>query len=329
MKHNTILLTHTDLDGYGSKILLSALGIKAKVVNLENNRVDAYVLEMIRRMAEGEMEKPNNLYFTDINFSEEVAEKLNELWESDPVGERMYLRLFDHHASALHLNQYAWAEVVVKETAPKECGTSLFYNHLKNELRIHIPSGKKAMLDNLVENIRLYDVWEWAEEKLPAPKMLNDLFYLVGSQAFVQSRLTWLTTHSDNLFTKREQIILEVEGERISQYLKDKQREMVIVDDFFQDKDGNYYSVGVVQADSYTSELGNHLCNVYQDIDFAVLVNFTRNRVSYRSTKVDLTPIAKKFGGGGHPPAAGSSLEALGEEFVLKAVRQSFTALAS
>jgi oligoribonuclease NrnB/cAMP/cGMP phosphodiesterase (DHH superfamily) len=71
------------------------------------------------------------------------------------------------------------------------------------------------------------------------------------------------------------------------------------------------YNICIVNCPSdLTSDVGNILAQK-ETIDFAVLWKYSHPHeeyyVSLRSTNIDISPIAKKFGGGGHPHAAGFS----------------------
>ena len=58
----------------------------------------------------------------------------------------------------------------------------------------------------------------------------------------------------------------------------------------------------------YTSELGNTLVKRHPELDFIVMIDMGEKSVSYRSVKdnIDLGKnVAAKFGGVGHPKAAG------------------------
>ena len=71
------------------------------------------------------------------------------------------------------------------------------------------------------------------------------------------------------------------------------------------------YMYGVVFADKYISELGNELCKLNRELDYIAIVNMSTRSVSYRTIKddVDMGMISKKYGGGGHPKAAGSKFD--------------------
>lgn len=75
---------------------------------------------------------------------------------------------------------------------------------------------------------------------------------------------------------------------------------------------GKRYTISIVENSQrhLTSDVGNHLCEIFSNIDFAV-ITFTGHSycsVSLRGKKgkcPDLCAIAKTFGGGGHVSSAG------------------------
>ena len=78
------------------------------------------------------------------------------------------------------------------------------------------------------------------------------------------------------------------------------------------------FSVMMVENENrpLTSDIGNYLCENFPEIDFAVI---TFHGASYVSVSIrgikgkcpDLCAIAKRFGGGGHPSAAGFRISSL------------------
>ena len=99
--------------------------------------------------------------------------------------------------------------------------------------------------------------------------------------------------------------ILEMKQKEIDSYINEKSKELIIYDLFD-------YTCGFVFADRFISELGNNLCKLHPEIDFIAMINMADNVISYRTIKnnIDLgKDIAKRFGGGGHPKAAGSQFD--------------------
>ena len=100
---------------------------------------------------------------------------------------------------------------------------------------------------------------------------------------------------------------LQIEQTYINSYIAQKNETLMVNDDLFPG-----YTVGITFADKYISELGNKLCELHPELDFVVLINMSTLAVSYRTVKddLDLSDIAKRFGGGGHPKASGSRFDA-------------------
>lgn len=311
---NTIidLLSHTDTDGYGSEIVLRSMGLNPRVKNLENSQVDSHIEKYVNELLEGKKSAPDVLFITDISPNSEVGKKVEELYQAGLCD----IYLFDHHPTALELNQYKWATVIPEVDGFKPCGTSLLFNFIKD--KVDVDSETFFYLNRLVEEIRLYDTWAWEAENHVSAKTLNDLFYLVGHDRFVESQIQKIQTHEPALFSPDELKLLEVENRRIEKYLKHKNEDMVIIPNFFTDGEGNPMVAGVVQADNYFSELGHFLCDEHPEIDFALLLNLTHNKASLRAVKEDVTlvPIVKRYGGGGHAHAAGCSITPMGANFM-------------
>ncbi len=94
-------------------------------------------------------------------------------------------------------------------------------------------------------------------------------------------------------------LIVELETERRDKYLYAAGKSGQIM----EDKDG--LEVCVVFAEEYSSELGNYIIKEF-GVDYVVLINMQRQKVSLRSrADVDVRSIAEYNGGGGHMNASG------------------------
>jgi nanoRNase/pAp phosphatase (c-di-AMP/oligoRNAs hydrolase) len=100
-------------------------------------------------------------------------------------------------------------------------------------------------------------------------------------------------------------LILDIEEDKIAKYI-DK-----VANNLTRIKFDKYENVGLVYAENYTSELGNTICNNNPDLDFVMIINLGGKSISFRGTRDDIdlgADIASKFGGGGHPKAAGARI---------------------
>lgn len=287
------LFTHTDLDGVGCGIVGLHVFEDIDIEYCNYDDVDYLVSKFIAE----ESYKYDKVFITDISVHEDVAKEINE-----HIGDKT--TLLDHHATAKWLNKYEWAEVndleisiYPQEEYMKSSGTSMFYDYLWRHYDLN-----DGQLVEFVEKVRRYDTWEWSTKFNDTnAKQLNDLLYLTGREAFV----TRFTFDPSIEFTETESTILNMEQTRIKNYIKGKEKQLKIVEIL-------EYDAGLVFAEQYHSELGNELAKKFWKLDFIVIVNPATAKVSYRGIKEDVDlgkDVAKIFGGGGHPKAAGSQID--------------------
>ena len=287
------LFTHTDLDGVSCEILGKiAFEEDIDVVRCNYGDIDAKVEEFINGA-----EEYDKLFITDISVNKEIADKL--LGISDKV------ILLDHHKTALWLNEYPYALVQVEdESIGKMCGAYLFYEYLKKN---HKEFDDTPALKLFIDYVRMYDTWEWKEQyNNIIPKRLNGLMYMDGPSEFID-KMIYRLGNNLAIFDDTDLMKLQIEQTYINSYISQKNETLMINDDLFPE-----YTVGITFADKYISELGNKLCELHPELDFVVLINMSTLAVSYRTVKddLDLSDIAKGFGGGGHPKASGSRFDA-------------------
>lgn len=284
------LITHNDLDGIGCEVVFKlSYGDEVDVLSVGNNEVNNIVGQSLEELKFGIYEQ---LFITDLSVNEELAEIINK--------EGLKVQLLDHHPSATHLNKYSFANVMTHlSDGFKNSGTHLSFTYLLDKL---INKGLcNESLENFVELVRQYDTWEWKEIfRNEEAKQLSDLLYILGREKFVNDML-YRIKDNEELFSETDELILEIKQKEIDNYINIKEKELII-------KDFKLYKIGIVMADSYTSELGNILCERHEELDFVAIIK--KETVSLRTVKddVNLTDIAKQFGGGGHPKASGFPL---------------------
>jgi oligoribonuclease NrnB/cAMP/cGMP phosphodiesterase (DHH superfamily) len=284
------LITHNDLDGIGCEVVFKLLyGDKVDVFSVGNNEVNNIVEQSLEELRFGIYEQ---LFITDLSINEELAEIINK--------EGLKVQLLDHHPSATHLNKYSFANVTTHMLdGLKDSGTHLSFIYLLDKL---LNKGLyNESLEDFVELVRQYDTWEWKEIfRNEEAKQLSDLLYILGREKFVNDMVHRIK-NNEELFSRTDKAILKIKQKEIDNYINIKEKELII-------KDFKLYKIGIVMADSYTSELGNILCERHEELDFVAIIK--KETVSLRTVKddVNLTDIAKQFGGGGHPKASGFPL---------------------
>jgi oligoribonuclease NrnB/cAMP/cGMP phosphodiesterase (DHH superfamily) len=218
--------------------------------------------------------------------------------------------LIDHHKTALHLNQYSWANVYEEtnilqptDKEPLYEKTSGAYNFLlyilENDFAFYPDYGEFCPIYDYLDNVRKYDTWLWTEKYNEIkPKHLSELCLLYGRDKWVDRVVNCLKNKEYVELSELDITLLEITQAKIDRYLKNKNK--YLVKTTFMG-----YNVGVVFSEQYTSELGTYLCTQNPDIDFAMLIN-PSYAISLRTIKndIDLGAIAQKRGSGGHPKAA-------------------------
>ena len=286
------LFTHTDLDGIGCAVLAKlAFGDNIDISYCNYNNINTEVEKVISQQTD------YDIYFiTDISITEEIAEKINMSYKN--------VYLLDHHPTALFLNKYSWCKVQInnQEEKLKTSGTELLYYWLLKNNYLDI----KRALKLFVWVVTNYDTWEWVNVGKFGTwsKDTNDLFTILGKDKFIEWAIKQIKENIFPKFNEEENLLLSIRQEEISAYIK-KKNEQIIKSHL------NGYQCVFVFAEQYISELGNKLCELHPEVDFVVIIDISNNKVSYRTIKnnIDLgKDIAKAFGGGGHPKAAGSQI---------------------
>lgn len=297
------LFTHTDLDGVGCAILAKlAFGNNVSITYCNNpNALEDELLT-------NDLSSYDNVFITDLSFTRPCM-----LYENLSLSKFM---LIDHHKTAEWLNDYDFATVRVKYKNKLTCGTELFYNYLvKHDLISTKPY--------FVEQIRLYDTWDWYKSNNNTPKYLNDLLYIRGISEFVDMYVDRLKRHDVSaltIFNGDDLKMLAYEQKQIDNYLNKKcasATEIIFAN----------HKCMLSFADRYQSALGNKLCNIKDYINMSVMINIDEGIVSLRSIgDIDVGEIAKQYGGGGHKNAAGFKLTKNIKEYIFKKLLDSGSA---
>lgn len=290
------LFTHNDLDGLACA-LLAQLAYGKEFVDFETCRYEDINEKVMLYFTEKSYEDFNHCFVTDISMKDELAIQINA-WLPTPSEQ---ISLIDHHISAIDLNQYDWCQIVVEDEKGKKCsGTSLFYEKLLNLDVPHKENLLTPLVTSFIEKVRRYDTWDWKALDDLESKQLNDLFYILGKERFLDYWLERLQKgQGDFCFDEIHLLLLELKQNEIDQYIESRNEELVI-------KEVAGYQAGIVFANRFQSELGNALALLHPELDFIAMIN-VGGGVSCRTAKenVNLAEIAALFGGGGHAKAAG------------------------
>lgn len=274
-----MLVTHTDFDGITCAVLFKAVWPEGEVFFENYDSVNNRLWQITHDYPGAE------LYITDISPDDpELVEQL----------EKLNVKLFDHHKTALHFKKYPWATVDTTR-----CGAALFWFWLYALNHENIVKVKVQRYDRLAWHANDYDTWK---HESPLSKDINSLLYILGRDRFIQRFLE----NPDPVFSSGEQLMLQLEQEKEDRYIQN-----IIDGDINPHWDTEGRSYALVFAEQYTSQVGHRILERFPTaIDYVAIVNFLYGTVGLRSRKggVDISEIAKRYGGGGHPGAAGFPL---------------------
>lgn len=303
------LFTHVDLDGVGCAITMRTLfdekdGHVVDVTYCDYDKINEKVQKFVNSKSNVDYDY---LFITDISVDEDTADMLDDLNKSD---EGPFVQLLDHHPTAEWLNKFEWAFVSsIERGRPnhKSSGTSLILDFFTYQ-RPGFERKPSVALNRFVEKVRRYDTWEWFThyDDITA-KELNDYLYMIGKEEFVNYILHNAVVGEDEeliYFDEKARALLDQKKKEIKAYIEKKSKQLTLIDT----DDG---VMGLVFADQHTSELGNNLCLRNPKMDYIALVDMGEQKISFRTTRndLDLGKVAKKYGGGGHPKAAGASFD--------------------
>ncbi len=265
----TLHISHNDLDGVGCGILIKKfLSGSIDTIYLGYDDIDNYIEE--------NMYKYDRIIISDVSPSFSSVEML--AGEKDVV-------ILDHHASTEPLKEFHFT---VHDLT--KCATLITWHWLKEQGYDVSAYEEFALCVN--------DVDLWQLKRNDSLKM-GMLFHLLGIDRFEKRFYTSAYTS----FTDTEKLLIELEEERKSLYIKKAMRNI------FTFTDINGYTATVVFAEAYASELGN---SIISDgiADYIILINPQQKKISLRSrSEVDIRCIAEENGGGGHKNAAGFSIK--------------------
>lgn len=284
------LITHiADPDGALPIILTKLIFEEMDVFSVEVGEVDQTLEILIEKQEEYEC-----IYIVDVNMSKEKAENINQ-----DIHLKEKVLVFDHHASNLDLNQYSFIHVVDERDGHKECGTSLFYEYLKETYKKDILY--KESLQTMIEFVRENDTFDFVDTYKEKAIAFRSLYDIYGRERYIEHYYQYILENDTFAFTEMEKLLITLDKERVERYVEEKLEHVkyAIIEGI---------RVGVVFAEQNRSVLG-HVMAEKLPIDIAIVINVDRS-VSYRADKenIDVTTLAHLYGGGGHKHAGGSPL---------------------
>lgn len=284
------VFTHDDLDGIGCALLFTKVYGEEM---LDITFCSVYELESELRIYFLGKKYENNIHTFITDLSVKDSSILSTINKFKELNERV--TLIDHHATSLNLNKYDWCDVKIKhENGKLASATSLVHEYLSE-----LHADKLANITDLVELIRSYDTWDWTRDNVPLAYELNTLFYIMGKEDFMEEYLNF--TNASAPISTQNRKLLNRESSKIDKYISDTV-------DYVQTLQVAEFKVGICFAEQYINELAHHIYTNF-DVDFAMIVDMRKQRISFRSNNdVKMLDLAELRGGGGHKNSCGSPL---------------------
>ena len=278
----------SDIDGMGS-IILSKLYFK---------EVDFYYSE-IHNLDEQIINEINNknIYKYDYVFVTDLTPKnktLDIIKEDKKLRDRF--RVIDHHkTNYLRANNYPFVHITIEDEEGPTSATNLFYKYLIKEKLI---KGKEIVKD-YCELTRLEDTWKWKEENNELAHNLAHLFNVLGRDNYIETMINKLKNDSNFSLNNEENILINNKIKEINKHLKNYISIMKEIEL------NNHKGVIVIIDYEYRNEFPEYLRENNYEYEFAMMVCFDHNSISFRNIKnCNVREIAELFGGGGHDKAA-------------------------
>jgi len=184
----TLLLTHTDLDGVGCGVLFSGARPGPGTVELvDNGSIDARVREALAASPA--------ILVTDHGIDTETADQVDAY-----IAAGGQFTLLDHHRSSEHLAARPWATVDEARSA-----TGLLFDHL----------GRPAAFAEFARLVEDHDLWRHTD---PRSARLAALVGLLGHERF----LARFSANPKVNFGEGELLLLDNEDSRREDYLAKK-----------------------------------------------------------------------------------------------------------
>lgn len=319
MDKKLLVFHHVDLDGYGVKAIGRIYGTlkgytEDQIVFVKSDYYGYYLCDKkIDEYLKGKEDEYAEVVFGDISVTEpETGEYLNELSKKIPI------ILRDHHHSAIWMNKYEWAKVREEdENGIARCGTYWLAEALLSKEYIE----SHPNLKEFIYLTDMMDTWKWASE---TPQLTDaiDLSLIMGEIGMddfdecIYSKL--LREDKVDLLDENMQFLLKYLKIRIKSETKSANYNKRIMSYSYIENGVNIpLKLVVINAPSHGFTVAQNISELLKKakIDYdAILIYSFKNGLSIKADagcKVSADKLIKVFGinGGGHPGAAGGSVD--------------------
>ena len=325
-------LSHTDLDGYGSQFMVSQAFYNCAFFNCDYKAINPVINQIIKQIKLELLtqSKVSLLLITDLNLTMDQADWLQRTLDKIPG--RPELLLLDHHATGVEVaKKHAWYQLDTSQ-----CATRLSCDWVKQFLP---DEATKQKLQNLSELVNVTDMWIKQHPSFNKANFLADIMF---EKPWYPPEMTELGRYyrfhliqkifeafQDNKnIAEVEHLMYQIKED----FLSENHLDQNIVEDTNIALDGKFYhlvlqrlfvqGLNFIKIDgmntlvfyAWTGPLFQHISSMLfelkPEIDVAIRIS-SNGKLSFRShsEKNNVSLLAQKyFNGGGHPCAAGGSV---------------------
>lgn len=289
-----ILFTHTDIAGKVCGVLGKRCFKNIEVKYCSNIDVDDIINTFI--LIEQKYTEYDLIIVTDVSINKGTVANLNRVQES--TNGKTKVLYYNHQECNLEYTKHPWAIIETECDGVKQDSASIFYRNLINNYSLE----EDVWLSNLVEKSRRYTKWEWKDLDDTEPNSLSMLCHDTGHEFFVKKLIKKHIVNSD-LLDEEDMDKLNYLEDKYQSYKTNKINEVILwkVDNF---------RTAFVLAEQYIDRLGFDIALHYKNLDSVIIINsLTKLNIRAANNKlVDVTDIAKVFGGNGEKKASGASV---------------------
>ena len=263
-----LLFSHgSDIDGMGSIILSNLAFEKVDYHFSEINTLDEQILEEINS---------NNIYNYDQIFVTDLTPKNETLDIIENDNLQLLFMIILHYNRA---SNYSFVHITIENDKGQTSATSLFYEYLVNNKLLK----ENKVIEYYAELTRLEDTWTWINNNDLAHD-LAILFNILGRDKYVEVMINKLK-EQEFVLDEKEKVLIEYKKKDIIKHIKEYTK-------YMKEITINNHKGVIVIID-------------YEDIEFAMMVCFNHNSISFRTVNnCNVREIAETFGGGGHDKAS-------------------------
>lgn len=283
-----LLFSHgSDIDGMGSIIISKFSFDQVDYHYSEISNLDELILNEINT---------KNIYNYDLIFVTDLTPKnktLNLIEQDKELVKKLVV--IDHHKTNYNrANNYSFVNIIINNDKGQTCATSLFYEYLVNNNLIK----ENNNIEYYSELTRLEDTWTWKKENNQLAHNLSHLFNILGRDKYIEIMINKLKEKEIKL-NSTEELLIESKINDINKHIEDylKYKKDIILN--------NHKGILVIIDYEYRNDLPEYLRDNNYDYEFAMMVCFNHNSISFRSiNNCNVREIAETFGGGGHDKAS-------------------------